>query len=183
MISTRPHRIPARALRHPPAPKALPRHPLQAARIARFYQACLREQNPIAALAAGVLAMATGVGLWGLVPLPVVLAPALGWGVGRAVRLGRGIAVSYGLLGGALALIGCLAGNLLAAARALAAALELPVAQVLSGALGHPYLIPELFALTFHPLDALLYLAAAAIAYHSAFRQLSALELSALDLC
>jgi hypothetical protein len=162
------------------------RYSLEAARIQRFYQAFLREQNFLAALAAGLLAALSSAIAWGLVTFITqlqlgVLALAMGPLVGLSVRrFGRGITTRYGVLGALLTLLGCLLGNWLAALATLARAQALPLIEALSPMTQNLSVLPELFWQSFHPIDSLFYLAAAYFAYQLSFRQITALELSAL---
>lgn len=162
------------------------RYSLEAARIQRFYQAFLREQNFLAALATGLLAALSGAIAWGLVTLITqlqlgVLALAMGPLVGLSVRrFGQGITTRYGVLGASLTLLGCLLGNLLAASAALAHTQALPIIEAVRLMTQNLSLPLELFWQSFHPIDSLFYLAAAYFAYQLAFRQITALELSAL---
>lgn len=160
---------------------------LEAARVQSLYEAFLKEQNFLAALAAGLIAALLGAVAWGVVTVVTqfqigFMALGVGYLVGFAVRrFGRGIVTAYGLLGATLALVGCILGNLISASVFLADYLSIPFMDVLSAAVRQPELALELLTDTFHPLDLLFYAIAIRQAYKSSFRKVTELELSSVS--
>ncbi len=114
-----------------------------------------------AALVAGSVAAAAGAAAWALVT--VFTGMRIGWMavgvgllVGYAVRLfGTGSDPTFQVLGAALSLAGCLAGNLLAACIFASRQQDLPLASALAGLT--PALAIRLFVETFSPMDLLFY--------------------------
>lgn len=84
------------------------------------------------------------------------MAIGVGFLVGWAVRwTGKGTRPIFGILGAALALLGCMLGNLLTACIQIANQEQVTVGQVL-GAL-NPEFVLEIFKVTFNPMDLLFY--------------------------
>jgi hypothetical protein len=118
-------------------------------------------QNVPMALLAGLAAAAVGAGLWALVT--VVTGYQIGWMavgvgflVGLAVRLaGKGTTSTFQVLGAALALGGCLAGNLLTICIVAAGKLEIPLAQMVFRL--RPDFVLDTMSATFSPIDLLFY--------------------------
>jgi hypothetical protein len=107
------------------------------------------------------------------------MALAVGFIVGFGVRtLGRGVDRSFGIAGGALALLGCVAGNLGATIVMEAQAAKVPVFTVLEK------LTPQLTWLLlqdgFQVLDLLFYGFAVYSGYRYAFRRLTETEIASL---
>jgi hypothetical protein len=150
-----------------------------------MYMRTVRENQR---LGTGILAGA-GAALLGAVAWAVVtglthyqlglMAIAVGLLVGFAVRhFGRGITAPFGISGAVLALLGCVAGNVLAVCVAFARQEHLPVFSVLStvdlkSAWG-------ILADTSEPMDALFYGIAVYEGYRFSFRRISQQELSSL---
>ena len=81
------------------------------------YEQLRGEQNLLIALLAGIAAAVVGTIVWAAITVTTgyqigYMAIAVGFIVGYAVRLGNGIDKIFGVLGAALALGGCVLGNL-----------------------------------------------------------------------
>lgn len=119
------------------------------------------EQNLGAGLVAGVIAAAAGAGLWAAITVMTGyqigwMAIGVGFLVGWAVRqFGRGVDVGFAVAGAVLALLGCVAGNLLAGCGLVAQETEVPFLEVL-GSLD-PTMAVELMTALFSPMDLLFY--------------------------
>jgi hypothetical protein len=95
--------------------------------------------------------------------------------VGYAVRiLGKGVTTTFGGIGGAFALLGCLLGNLLSTCGFLAAQESVPFLQVAGASIMHPSLALELLTATFSSMDLVFYGIAVYEGYKFSFRQLTA---------
>jgi len=142
------------------------------------------QQNMPAALGAGLVSSALGAGVWA--GITVVTGSQIGWIavgvgflVGHAVRIAaKGIDAVYGVIGGAFALLGCVAGNSLAVCQLVAdqegmAFLDEVVQLDLA-------LIRELMVATFSPMDLLFYGIALYEGHKLSFRQPGAAEWNAL---
>lgn len=131
------------------------------------------EQQLVPALAAGAVAATIGAAVWATVT--VLTEMQIGWmavgvgaGVGLAMRrLGRGVAPKFGVAAAALALLGCLAGNLFASVGFVASFTHVSFFTVLTTLdLG---VVRTLMGATFSPMDLLFYGIAMAEAYKLAF--------------
>jgi len=124
------------------------------------------------AVVAGLAAALVGAVIWAVVTVSTkyqigFMAIGVGFLVGWTVRTaGKGGAMSYSLVGGALALFGCLLGNLLSACGFLAAEQSAPLMTVLDRVLTNPSLAVGLLQATFNPMDLLFY----AIAVYEGFK-------------
>lgn len=82
----------------------------------------------------------------------------VGFLVGYAVRtLGQGVDPVFGYAGAGLSLFGCLLGNLLAVAVAIAYQEDVAILEVLSYFFGNPSAALEAMKVTFHAMDVLFY--------------------------
>jgi hypothetical protein len=85
----------------------------------------------------GLAAAAVGAGVWAAITVATeyqigYMAVGVGFIVGLAVRfLGRGSTLAFGVVGAALSLLGCVAGNLLSGVGFIAASQDVPFAEVL----------------------------------------------------
>jgi hypothetical protein len=121
----------------------------------------VQAQNLPMALLAGLAAAAAGAGLWALVT--VVTGYQIGWMaigvgflVGLAVRLaGKGTTSTFQVLGAALALGGCLAGNVLTICIVAAGKMEISLTQMVFGLT--PDFLLDTMSATFSPIDLLFY--------------------------
>ena len=95
-------------------------------------------------------------------------------------RFGKGIDQSFGVAGGALALVGCVAGNLLTVVIVVARQEEMAILDVLSRL--NPSIAVRLLAATFSPIDVLFYGLAIYFGYKYSFRRVSAGDLASLAL-
>ena len=142
------------------------------------------EQNLFLALLAGTGAAALSAGLWALITVVTKfqigwMAVGVGFVVGLAVRFaGRGVHQIYGVLGAALALLGCVAGNLLAGCGFVAVENGFPFLAVL-GQLKLQMAL-QLISVMFSPMDLLFYGIAIYEGYHLSFRRLEQPELAGL---
>jgi hypothetical protein len=89
--------------------------------------------------------------------------------------LGRGVDNTFGYVGAALSLFGCLLGNLLSVYAIIAEQEELAFFFVLTHV--NPAAIPELLAATFHPMDLLFYAIAIYEGYRFSFRRITRTDL------
>ncbi len=104
------------------------------------------------------------------------MAVGVGFVVGYAIRVvGKGVDEYFGIIGAALALLGCVLGNVLAACAVMASQLYTPFFEVL-GALDWR-MAGELLVEWFSPIDLLFYGIALYEGYRLSFRQLSEEEL------
>ena len=147
----------------------------------RLFQERLRsEQNLVAGLAAGFVAMVVSAILWAAVTIGTgyqigYMAIAVGLLVGFSVRyLGKGVDSIFGYSGALLALLGCLLGNALSTIGFVAQAEGLSYFEALS--VFNYAAIPELLVATFHPMDLLFYGIAVYEGYKFAFRQVTEQE-------
>jgi hypothetical protein len=119
------------------------------------------EQNLPMAILAGLAAAAVGAGLWALVTVLTGyqigwMAIGVGFLVGLAVRLaGKGTTSTFQVLGAALALGGCLVGNLLTICAVTADKVGVSLIQMLFRLT--PGLALDAMSATFSPMDLLFY--------------------------
>jgi hypothetical protein len=119
------------------------------------------EPSLAAGLFCGITAAVLGAALWG--GITTLSGYQVGWMaigigvlVGASVRYGgRGQDLRFGVVGGLLALLGCLVGNLLAAVASLAASGDVPVLDVLAEV--HWSVAFDLLRTTWSPIDLLFY--------------------------
>ena len=143
--SPAPHVIPA-----PPAPATPPGG-----------QSLRGGQSLPMGLIAGLAAAAVGAAVWAVVTVVTGyqigwMAVAVGFLVGWAVRLaGKGNSSAFGMLGAALALGGCLVGNLLTGSVVASRELGVPITEVLARMT--PTFGFDLMAAMFSPIDLLFY--------------------------
>jgi hypothetical protein len=110
---------------------------------------------------AGLAAAAFGAAVWAIVTALTKfqigwMAIGIGFLVGMAVRkAGKGIDLQFGLLGGGLALLGCLTGNLLAVVIIVANQEAIPFLTLFSRL--NLTIVAELLKATFNPMDLLFY--------------------------
>jgi hypothetical protein len=156
--------------------------PIDPAQLAYLRSRLLPEQNIAAGVVGGAIASLVGAAAWAAVTIATgyqigFMAIAIGFLVGFAVRLlGKGIDPAFGVIGGALSLVGCAVGNLFAVT-ALAAAHEgITFAQAIS--MLDPRLAYELMVAFFSPMDVVFYAIAVYEGYKLSFRQVTQEELS-----
>jgi hypothetical protein len=135
------------------------------------------QQNLGVGILAGTAAAGVGAGVWALIT--VLTEYQIGWmavGVGVLVgfslrKFGKGIDKTFGIAGAALALFGCLLGNLLAVCGFVSVQESIPFLQVLGGLT--PSVAAELLTVTFSPIDVLFYGIAVYEGYKLSFRQVT----------
>lgn len=119
------------------------------------------EQNLGAGLVAGLIAALAGAALWAVITVMTGyqigwMAIGVGFLVGWAVRqFGQGVDVVFAVAGAILALLGCVAGNLLAGCGLIAQEAGVPFLEVL-GRLD-PNMAVQLLVELFSPMDLLFY--------------------------
>jgi hypothetical protein len=130
-----------------------------------------QESLPLAILGGLVSALVAAV-LWGTITYATgyqigFMAIGVGFLVGYAVNfLGKGMSQTYGIIGAAFALLGCLLGNLFATMIAAAMVEGVPVLGILLTLVTSPSIIFEIMSETFSPIDLLFY----AIAIYEGFK-------------
>ncbi len=141
-------------------------------------------QNLMMGLLGGVLAAAVGAAVWAVVTVFTgyqigFMAIGVGLLVGFAVRLfGKGIDKSFGIAGAVLALLGCLAGNLLTTCIFISRQEQVDLLEVFMSL--DPMLVVQLFKVTFSPIDLLFYGIAVYEGYQFSFRRLTDEDLAKL---
>lgn len=154
---------------------------LDPAQAAYLRQRLHSEQSLVLGTVAGVVASLAGASAWAGVTIATgyqigFMAIGVGFLVGFAVRaLGKGITPVFGVVGAALALLGCAVGNLLAVTALVAGNEGVPVLDALSN-LDVP-IARDLMVAFFSPMDLLFYGIALYEGYRLSFRQLGAEEL------
>lgn len=156
---------------------------LDEAKLYQFREMLRLEQNLPLALLGGAGAAFIGALLWAIITIATNLqigymAIALGFLVGYTVRYtGKGMDISFGVLGAILSFAGCLLGNLFTLVGFIANDEGLGYMQVF---LGIDYsLVPQAMIATFSPIDLLFYGLAIYEGYRFSFRQISPEELVA----
>lgn len=130
-------------------------------RFNRYVQELTDNENLFMGVVGGLLGAGLGAALWaGIVVVTNyqlgLIAIVVGVMAGYGVRiLGKGYSQKFQVLGGVLALVGCGAGNLLAALAALAKHTKTPFLDVLQRF--DPGRIPDLMSATFSAIDLLFY--------------------------
>ncbi|MGH8015396.1 MAG: hypothetical protein ACREBV_04335 [Candidatus Zixiibacteriota bacterium] len=107
------------------------------------------------------------------------MAIGVGFLVGFAVRkLGQGVDPTFGYIGAALSMVGCLIGNLLTTCIIVSQQEGVPLSEILEGL--NPAVAGELMKYTFSPIDLLFYGLALYYGYKFSFRQLTEAELRSI---
>jgi hypothetical protein len=141
-------------------------------------------QNLLFGVIGGAVAAAIGAAVWAIITALTHfqigwMAVAVGFLVGYAVRIcGKGIDKVFGATGATLALLGCLAGNLLAVCVVVSKHQHIPFFDLLSRL--NPEIVMKLLQATFHPMDLLFYGIAVYEGYKFSFRRISKEELAKL---
>ncbi|MFQ5877491.1 MAG: hypothetical protein ACE5JH_07375 [Acidobacteriota bacterium] len=150
---------------------------IEAARMEIVLDRLRSEQDLGSGLLAGAAGALAGALAWALVSVTMEIRigwMAVGVGVlaGAGMRtFGKGVDRSFGLAGAALALGGCLLGNLLTVCVLIARELEAPILDVLSGL--DPDMVLKLMLGTFTLMDAVFYGIAVYEGYRLSFRRVS----------
>jgi hypothetical protein len=119
--------------------------------------------NLAGALLGGLVAALVGALIWAVITVTTgmrigFMAIGVGFLVAWAVRtLGKGHDMTFGIVGGAFALLGCLLGNLLAACGIYAGQSAEPVVSVTLRVLANPSSIATILQTTFRGMDLLFY--------------------------
>jgi len=149
------------------------------------YVARLRDQQNLGlALAGGAIGAVVGAALWGVITALTNFqigfeAVGVGFLVGYLVRiLGKGIDKLYGYIGGAFALLGCIAGNILAVMIAVSNQSGTPLSTVASHTT--PQIAWDMLVSNFNPIDLLFYALGLYYGYRSSFHRITAAELASL---
>ena len=141
-------------------------------------------QNLPLGILGGISAAAIGAAIWAMITALTNfqigwMAVGVGFLVGIGVRsLGKGIDLSFGAVGAALSLLGCLAGNLLTVCILISRQENIELFNLLSRL--NPLVAVELMKVTFNPMDLLFYGIAVYEGYRFSFRRISEDELSRL---
>lgn len=152
------------------------------AQIQLVLQQLKAEQNLTLGIVGGVAGALAGAILWALITAVTNfqigwMAVGVGFLVGIAVRtLGKGIDKIFGFAGAALALLGCLAGNILAVCAILAKQSDVSVLDVVFSL--DFEMIKEMMIVTFSPMDLLFYGIAIYEGYKLSFRQVTEEDLA-----
>lgn len=110
------------------------------------------------------------------------MAVGVGFLVGYAVRLlGRGMDQSFGIAGAVLALFGCMLGNLLTGAIAVARLEGSSTSLVISTFITSPEIMWEIMKAMFSPIDLLFYAIGIYEGYRFSFRELTEQEIASLQ--
>ncbi len=133
------------------------------------------------ALVGGLIAAVAGGLIWALITVATGyqtgwMAIGVGLLVGGTVRgLGRGLDRSFGCLGAAMSLLGCLLGNYLSICMVVASQEGLSPLTVVRHI--NPAMIPSMLTAAFHPMDLLFYAIAVYEGYRFSFRRLRGAQL------
>lgn len=152
-------------------------------RLQRFMQGLRDEQNLLFGVLGGLGAAIIGAVIWAVITYVTNyqigwMAVGVGFLVGIAVRLlGKGIDKIFGILGAVLALLGCLAGNLLTVCIVISRQEAIPLLDIISRL--NPAIAAEFIKVTFSPIDLLFYAIAVYEGYKLAFRRIQEEELAA----
>jgi hypothetical protein len=134
------------------------------------------------ALVGGVTAALAAALVWALITMATGwhagwMAIGVGLLIGVAVRtMGRGEEKSFGYLGAAVSVLGCLVGDLLSACALVAGQESLSPLTVMTYICSKPEMIPEAMIATFQFLDLLFWAIGAYAAYRLSFRHLPPVE-------
>lgn len=156
---------------------------LDPAMIEVAFQKFEAEQNMVGGFLAGAVAALVGAGAWALVTVLTgyqigFMAIGVGFLVGLAVQFGgKGINKIFGVMGAALALIGCLLGNFFTVVHFVAEAEGLGFFDTLTRI--SPAAIPELMSITFSPMDLVFYGIAVYEGFKLSFRKITHEEVQA----
>lgn len=149
-----------------------------------YVQEIKDNQNLSLGILGGIGAAVIGATIWAMITTLTNyqigwMAVGIGFLVGIGVRsLGKGIDLSFGAVGAALSLLGCLAGNLLTVCILISRQENIELFNLLSRL--NPSVAVELMKVTFNPMDLLFYGIAVYEGYRFSFRRISEDELSRL---
>jgi hypothetical protein len=157
---------------------------VDAARLQQFQRKMREEQDLSRGIMAGLGGAILGACLWALVTVLTQyqigwMAVGVGFLVGYAIRtFGRGVDKVFGYTGAALALLGCLLGNLLSVCIMLGNQTDTSSLTILTSL--DLASVKELMLATFQPMDLLFYGLALYEGYKFSFRKLSDKEVRSL---
>jgi hypothetical protein len=140
------------------------------------------EQNLMMGMLAGMVASLVGAGAWAGVTIMTDyqigwMAIGIGVLVGFAIRYtGKGMGQSFGIVGGAMSLVGCVLGNILYITYYVAINQDMAYMDILTQ-LNFPIIV-EMLSATFAPMDLLFYGLAGYFGYKYAFRQITEQDLN-----
>lgn len=141
----------------------------------------ISQQNLPLGAGAGLVASLVGAAAWAAVTVTTgyqlgIVAIGIGFLVGYAIRVaGRGLRPVFGVVGAALALLGCALGNLVAVTAIVADGEGIALFDAISRL--DPAMAGELMAAFFTPMDLVFYAIAAYEGYQLSFRRLTSEEL------
>jgi hypothetical protein len=173
------------AIATPPKPNQQVQPPaVNPLRLNQFTQEIRDNQNLSLAIIAGGVASIVGAVIWAMVTY--FTGYQIGWmaiGVGVLVGLavkkfGQGIDKLFGVAGAALAMFGCVTGNILSACLGIAEYEGMPFADVLAAL--NPNVIVGILVETFHPMDLLFYGLAIYQGYKISIRKITEEEMKRL---
>lgn len=153
-------------------------------RLDRYLQEVRDNQSLPLAVLGGAAAAAVAAGIWAYVTVLTNyqigwMAVGVGFLVGYAVRLlGKGIDQPFGIAGGAIALLGCAAGNFMTVLLMVSRDKEVSLLE-LFGRLT-PEIVMDIMVSTFQPMDVLFYGLAVYVGYKYAFRPIPEEDLAKL---
>jgi hypothetical protein len=156
---------------------------LNEAKLTRYREQLMYEQNFSLGLAAGVAACVVSALIWAVITVITgyqigYMAVAVGFMVGYAIRYaGKGIDKLFGITGAVLSLAGCLMGNFLSLIGFAAKSEEIEYLQVFS--MIDYSMVPALMMETFSLIDLLFYAIAIFQGYKFSFRLITEQELIA----
>jgi len=151
-------------------------------RVRKYVEDVRANQNLSMGMAAGSVAAAIGAVIWGVITY--VTEYQIGWmavGVGILVglavrRFGQGIDKSFGVSGAALALAGCIMGNVFASCMFISQQAQVGLMEVLARL--DPVIVVQITVETFRPMDLLFYGIAVYEGYRFSFKPISQEELA-----
>ncbi|MBB6464064.1 hypothetical protein [Flammeovirga kamogawensis] len=150
-------------------------------KLLHFMEQIKMDQNLPMAFIGGLLAAVIGGMAWAAITVATdyqigYMAVAVGLLVGYTTRLfGKGVDQIFGILGAALALLGCILGNFMTIIWLVANEQGLSIVETLT--LIDFTLIPEIMSSSFSPIDLIFYGIALYEGYKFSFRQLSEVEI------
>ncbi len=160
---------------------------IDAAKLEQLMLAKQAEQSLPLALLAGLAAAIVSSVIWAAITYKTgyqigFMAVGVGFLVGYGVKyLGKGMTSTFGIIGAAFALFGCLFGNLLTALVALSQIEGSSFGLVLSAFLTSPGLVIDIMVETFSPIDLLFYAIAVYEGYKLSFSGLTEEELASVQ--
>jgi hypothetical protein len=151
-------------------------------RVRRYVEDVRANQNLSMAMAAGSVAAVIGAIIWGVITYVTEyqigwMAVGIGFLVGLTVRrFGQGIDKSFGISGAALALAGCIMGNVFASCMFISHQAQVGLMEVLARL--DPVIVVQITVETFRPMDLLFYGIAVYEGYRFSFKPISEQELA-----